>query len=505
MTDLTPGLRDELVTAAAGEALLRVDDELIEMAELEGAEAPERFARHAGAVVRRVLERMRDDDASAEAQALAVNEIIGALTDEDVISLPPSVLTGVRRPAEGLGTSILPASPMIALSANELLVNGHAQPAIGQQIRSELPSATDVDFLVSFVRWTGVRTLIDELAQVVERGGRVRVITTTYMSATEPKALEELAKAGADVRVDYEADRTKLHAKAWIIHRPGGLTTAFLGSSNISYAALHQGMEWNVRLSEVATASLVERMRATFETYWANDAFEPFDPRGMASASARHSTVSAGRSDATSAAASWPSTSRPSRTRRECSSSCKLSGTATTATATCSSPQRAPARPSWPRSTTAGSVTTLGRKPSLLFVAHRRRILDQSRATYATVLKDPDFGEILGDGEQPLIGRHVFAMVQSLRNEAVEALDRGRVRRRHHRRGPPRRGPELPRAARAPSANRALGPNGDARTHGRRGHHALVRAPDGRRAPAVGGHRRRLPRTVSVLRRPRRR
>ncbi len=202
VTDLTPGLRDELVTAAAGEALLRVDDELIEMAELEGAEAPERFARHAGAVVRRVLERMRDADASAEAQALAVNEIIGALTDEDLISLPPSVLTGVRRPAEGLGTSILPASPMIALSANELLVNGHAQPAIGQQIRSELPSATDVDFLVSFVRWTGVRTLIDELAQVVERGGRVRVITTTYMSATEPKALEELAKVGAHVRVD---------------------------------------------------------------------------------------------------------------------------------------------------------------------------------------------------------------------------------------------------------------------------------------------------------------
>ena len=64
----------------------------------------------------------------------------------------------------------------------------------------------------------------------------------------------------------------------------------------------------------------------------------------------------------------------------------------------------------------------LGRKPKLLFVAHRRRILDQSRATYATVLKDPDFGEILGDGEQPLVGRHVFAMVQSLPNEAIEKL-----------------------------------------------------------------------------------
>jgi HKD family nuclease len=271
---LTPGLRDELVTAAAGEALSRLEEELIELAELEGTEAPERFARHVGAVVRRFLEQMRDADASTEAQARAVNEIIGSLTDEDVIRLPPSVLTGVRRPAEKLGVSILPASPMIALSANELLVNGHAQPAIGQQIRSELPSATDVDFLVSFVRWTGVRTLIDELTHVIERGGRVRVITTTYMSATEPKALEELARVGADVRVDYEAERTKLHAKAWIIHRPGGLTTAFLGSSNVSYTALHQGMEWNVRLSEMSTASLVDRMRATFEAYWANDAFE---------------------------------------------------------------------------------------------------------------------------------------------------------------------------------------------------------------------------------------
>ena len=428
MTDLTPGLRDELVTAAAGEALSRLDDELIEMAELEGAEAPERFARHVGAVVRRVLERMRDADASAEAQALAVNEIIGALTDEDVISLPPSVLTGVRRPAEGLGISILPASPMIALSANELLVNGHAQPAIGQQIRSELPSATDVDFLVSFVRWTGVRTLIDELAQVVERGGRVRVITTTYMSATEPKALEELAKVGADVRVDYEADRTKLHAKAWIIHRPGGLTTAFLGSSNISYAALHQGMEWNVRLSEVATASLVERMRATFETYWANDAFEPFDPErdGQRLREALDSQRRAKRRNLGGGFVAFDVTPKPhqarmleqlqaQRDRHDRHRNLLVAATGTGKTVMAALDYRR-------------LCDQLGRKPSLLFVAHRRRILDQSRATYATVLKDPDFGEILGDGEQPLIGRHVFAMVQSLRNEAVEALDPTRSR-----------------------------------------------------------------------------
>ena len=423
MTDLTPGLRDELVTVAAGEALSRLDHELVELAELEGAEAPERFARHAGAVVRRVLASMQDAGASAEDQARAVNEIIAAVTDEDVIRLPPALLTGVRRPAEGLGTSILPASPMIALSANELLVNGHAQPAIGQQIRSELPSATDVDFLVSFVRWTGVRTLIDELAHVMDRGGRVRVITTTYMSATEPKALEELANAGALVRVDYEADRTKLHAKAWIIHRLGGLTTAFLGSSNISYAALHQGMEWNVRLSEVANASLVQRMRATFETYWANEAFERFDPDhdGQRLREALDSQRRAKRRNLGGGFVAFDVTPKPhqarmleqlqaQRDRHDRHRNLLVAATGTGKTVMAALDYRR-------------LCDQLGRKPSLLFVAHRRRILDQSRATYATVLKDPDFGEILGDGEQPLVGRHVFAMVQSVRNETVEGLD----------------------------------------------------------------------------------
>ena len=41
-------------------------------------------------------------------------------------------------------------------------------------------------------------------------------------------------------------------------------------------------------------------------------------------------------------------------------------------------------------------------RPSLLFVAHRRHILDQSRATYATVLKDPDFGEMVERVSQQL-------------------------------------------------------------------------------------------------------
>ena len=206
MTDLTAGLRDEVLTAAARDALRDLDDGLVHRSELEAPEAPDRLARHLAAVAQRVLRRLNDRAATAEDQARIVNcavELLaaGEADERDVVALPPDLLTGDRERPVGLGAPYLPPRPSIPLSANELLVNGHGQPAIGQQLRSELPSAAGVDLLVSFVIWSGVRTLLDELEQLVDRGGRLRVITTTYMGATEAKALDELVRAGAEVRV----------------------------------------------------------------------------------------------------------------------------------------------------------------------------------------------------------------------------------------------------------------------------------------------------------------
>ena len=275
---------------------------------------------------------------------------------------------------------------------------------------------------MSFVIWSGVRTLLDELEQVVHRGGRLRVITTTYMGATEAKALEELVRVGAEVRVGYDAERTKLHAKAWLLHRPGGLTTAFLGSSNVSFTALHHGLEWNVRLSEGQAGSLVERMRATFESYWGDEAFEPYDPAH--DADRLRDALGRQRKATRPALGSGyvPFDVQPlrhqvrmleqlqvQRDRHDRHRNLLVAATGTGKTVMAALDFRR-------------LREQHGEDLSLLFVAHRRRILDQSRATFATVLRDAEFGEILGDGEQPRRGRHVFAMVQSVRNQAIEAL-----------------------------------------------------------------------------------
>jgi HKD family nuclease len=95
-----------------------------------------------------------------------------------------------------------------------------------------------VDLICAFVIWSGVRHLREALADVRRRGGRIRVITTTYMGATEKRAVDELVALGANVRVAFDARTTKLHAKAWLLERDSGLSTAFVGSSSLSHTAL---------------------------------------------------------------------------------------------------------------------------------------------------------------------------------------------------------------------------------------------------------------------------
>ena len=99
------------------------------------------------------------------------------------------------------------------------------------------------------------------------------------MGATERAALDRLVREfGAEVKIQYDAARTRLHAKAWMFRRDTGFDTAYVGSSNLSRAALLDGVEWNVRLSSVATPQLLEKFAATFDTYWNDSSFETYDP-----------------------------------------------------------------------------------------------------------------------------------------------------------------------------------------------------------------------------------
>ena len=123
----------------------------------------------------------------------------------------------MTRAQAGLGEGRL-ERPGIPLRRSDLIVNGPSDLRVGVEIAGELPSADRVDLLMSFVTWSGFVELREALARFCARGP-LRVLTTTYMGASDMEALREL---GADIRVSYDERRTRLHAKAWLFYRDGG-------------------------------------------------------------------------------------------------------------------------------------------------------------------------------------------------------------------------------------------------------------------------------------------
>jgi phosphatidylserine/phosphatidylglycerophosphate/cardiolipin synthase-like enzyme len=97
------------------------------------------------------------------------------------------------------------------------------------------------------------------------------------MGATDPKAVEELSRLpNTQIRVSYDTKRTRLHAKAYIFRRETGFGSAYVGSANLSHAALSEGLEWTTKISHFELPYLWEEITATFESYWQDDEFEAF-------------------------------------------------------------------------------------------------------------------------------------------------------------------------------------------------------------------------------------
>ena len=275
---IEPGPRDHLVTRALERDLSPVDPDLVVERALDPAEGPERLARHAMGEIRHQLADYESAELQAERTNILLGDVASGDSEDGKVALPPRVLHGIKRRTPLGDPAPLPADPATPFSQSDLLVNAEGQPNMGSELRAELATADSVDLICAFVLWAGVRHLRDALADVVSRGGRIRVITTTYMGTTEKRAVDELCSLGAEVRVAFDARTTKLHAKAWLLERGSGLSTAFVGSSNLSHSALFDGLEWNVRLSSVDAVHVIDRVRMMFESHWASEHFDAYDP-----------------------------------------------------------------------------------------------------------------------------------------------------------------------------------------------------------------------------------
>jgi superfamily II DNA or RNA helicase len=415
-----PGLYEKLITLGLAERLKALGLESVR--EGAGEIAPQALSRHLFDAVIKALRNVPLEERAARQRELA-NKIVAMLGTEvpsagidraDEVADPIELLLALRDPTEArLGTGEI-ERPKLPLGQSDLLINGPRDLAIGHEIRSELASATAVDVIVSFVKWTGVRVIRPELEDFARRHpGRLRLLTTTYMGATEIEALDALVELGAEVKVSYDARRTRLHAKAWLFHRDTGYSTGIIGSSNLSQAALLDGCEWNVRLSMVDNRTILEKFITTFDQYWSDVAFEPYDRAKFAEAAEYRDPAR----DLLARAVQIRPFPHQSIALDQLANERAHGHMRNLVVAATGTGKTVVAALDYAR-----LRKELGGDPSLLFIAHREEILQQSLAKYRAALGDGYFGELLVGAHKPRRGRHVFASIQALHEDRRASL-----------------------------------------------------------------------------------
>lgn len=300
------------------------------------------------------------------------------------------------------------------------LVNGALFTGKGMKLYSELQkeisSSDEICLMVSFIKKRGLVLLLPQLKEFTNRGGMLKVITTTYMKATDFDAIKQLSELkNTEIKITYNETSERLHAKAYIFLRKTGFNTAYIGSSNLSEQALDTGAEWNVKVTQMEQPRMMKTIKGAFEASWRAEGYETFisgeDDSRLKSA--------LGEGDDNSIDFSMLRLIRPFdyqqeilerlQVEREVRGHWKnlvVAATGTGKTVMAASDYKA--------------FAENNERARLLFIAHREEILRQSLQTFRQVLCDYNFGEKWYGGEEPSNYEYVFASKDTLNNSLAD-------------------------------------------------------------------------------------
>lgn len=410
---VTPGIYEALIDEYLRDALALRPELRTVFGKIDPEEQPAKYA----SFVAKVLEQALREESDSEKRLALCNRILGHVANEPgrghlekhrLISHLKPILLEITPP--NYGTSGIPR-PHTPLAESSLFTGSPQEPQLAHELHEEMRSADAVEILVSFIKWSGLRLLMPAFEDLRDRHVPVRLITTSYMGASDAPAVEWLARMpNVDVRISYDTERTRLHAKAYHFRRNSGFSTAYIGSANMSHAAITSGLEWNLKVTAQDMGHILEKFSVEFETYWNSREFVPFDPENP---TLFRTAIDRARNPRQNGpAVFFDLRPHPFQERilealeRERSSHDRWRNLVIAATGT-------------------GKTVVAAfdfkqffdkkqRQARLLFVAHRQEILQQAQATFRNVLRDQNFGELLVGQFQANRLEHLFCSVGML-------------------------------------------------------------------------------------------
>lgn len=423
------GIYEELVTKLVNQRIGRLPDEqfYVNKVKLDKEEAATILARHLSHAIKTALGFVKGDGnsiGSIEQQIDIANKIIQFLKDElnhakfeeELVEKEGEILRAVFSRIDNhfpdLDLRLKEITPYTRLTHSELFTGGNVGLSLESELKKEILSSDRIDLLVSFIKYRGIIILERELRDFTERGGQLRVITTTYMGATDFKAIKLLSELpNTQVKISYNTGNERLHAKAYLFFRNTGFHTGYIGSSNFSRTALTDGLEWNIKVTTKEVGHIIDKFQKTFDSYWQNSDFELFDFENQSEK--LNSALKQGGNRSTGIQISNFFDIKPHPFQLEILEQLEVerqvhdryrnlivaaTGTGKTVISAFDFKRF---RQEHPHS-------------KLLFVAHRKEILEQALSTYRGILRDNNFGELWVDGIEPVRFNHVFASIQTL-------------------------------------------------------------------------------------------
>lgn len=277
-------------------------------------------------------------------------------------------------------------------------------------IEEQLSTCSSFDFCVAFVADGGLQILVEAFQELKQRNIKGRLLTSTYLNFNSPDAFRKLLEYG---NIEVRVFQGNLHAKGYIFDK-GETSTVIVGSSNMTQTALTCNKEWNVLYQTVENSRLLGELKGEFDSLW-NDTSTVLLSQDWID---NYATYRMTHPPKTKSKATFKSSETPTQNDLAEIKPNKMQQRALEALGAIH--RKGATRALLVSATGTGKTflsafDVLATKPQrVLFLAHRRRIIDASRASYERLLGNMHSFDTYQTGKSISNATCVFAMCSSV-------------------------------------------------------------------------------------------